>query len=168
MKRQRSVAVAVLVGLAAACHRRSEAPRPVEQAAPAPDRLSGQERLPDTETAFGLRLPRGLRLTQSFKDSAYFAGKIPPATLLEQLSSQLVSSRLELMGTRSVFAQTQIKGDAEHRRFRIEVSPISGGSRLYVKNITPAPVPKGLSPEEMWKLAGRTPDGKPIDENQLY
>jgi len=168
MKRQVEVALAMLVALAAACHRRPETPRPVEQAAPAPDRLSGEERLPEAETAFGLRLPPGLRLTQSFKDSAYFAGRIPPATVIEQLSSQLVSSNLELMGTRSVFAQTQIKGDAENRRFRIEVSPISGGSRLYVKNITPPPVPKGLSPEEMWKLAGRNPDGKPIDENQLY
>ena len=168
MKRPLCVALGVWVGLAAACHRRSEAPVPVEQAAPAPDRLSGEERLPEAETAFGLRLPRGLRLTQSFNDSAYFAGKVPPAAVLEQLRSQLVSSNLELMGKRSVFAQTQIKGDAEQRRFRIEVSPISGGSRLYVKNITPPPIPKGLSPEEMWKLAGRNPDGKPIDENQLY
>lgn len=168
MKRQRSVAVAVLVGLAAACHRRSEAPRPVEQAAPAPDRLSGEEGLPEAETAFGLPLPRGLRLTQAFNDSAYFAGRLPPAAVVEHLGKQLVSSHLELMGTRSVFARAQIKGDAEKRLFRIEVSEISSGSRLYIQNITPTPAPPGLSPEEMWKLAGRSPDGKPIDENQLY
>jgi len=167
MNRQLCAALSVLVGLGTACHRRSETPLPVE-AAPAPDRLSGEERLPEAETAFGLPLPRGLRLTRAFNDSAYFAGGLPPAAVVEHLGSQLVSSYLELMGTRSVFARAQIKGDAEKRLFRIEVSPISGGSQLYIQNITPPPVPKGLSPEEMWKLAGRKPDGKPVDENQLY
>jgi len=167
MNRRLCAALGVLVGLGAACQR-SEAPLPLEQAAPAPDRLSGEEGLPEAETAFGLPLPRGLRLTQAFNDSAYFAGRLPPAAVVEHLGKQLVSSHLELMGTRSVFARAQIKGDADKRLFRIEVSEISSGSRLYIQNITPAPVPPGLSPEEMWKLAGRGPDGKPIDENQLY
>ncbi|HKO93565.1 MAG TPA: hypothetical protein VJU61_20570 [Polyangiaceae bacterium] len=140
----------------------------MEQPAPAPDRLSGEERLPEAETAFGLALPRGLRLKQAFNDSAHFAGKLPPSAVVEQLGSQLVPSRLELMGMRSVFARVQIKGDTQKRWFRIEVSPMSGGSRLHIQDLTPARVPEGLSPEEMWKLAGRTPDGKPVDENQLY
>ena len=124
MNRRLCATLGVLVGLGA-CHRRSEAPLPVEQA-PAPDRLSGEERLPEAETAFGLPLPRGLRLTHAFNDSAYFAGKVPPAAVLEHLRSQLVSGNLELMGTRSVYSRARIKGDAEQRLFRIEVSPSSG------------------------------------------
>ena len=48
----------LLACASAACHRE---PAPVE-AGPTPDRLVAGERLPESETAFGLPLPPGMKL----------------------------------------------------------------------------------------------------------
>ena len=160
----------LLAGLLAACH--SKAPPPAPSAAPeaaaAPDRLTNEERLPDSETAFGLSLPPGMRLTRHFNDSAYFLGRPDVSSVVQELQPQLTARSVELAGSRAVFARTQIRTDAGQRWVRIEVSAEGGGTQVYVQDITPPPAPHGLSERQIWSLVGRNADGTPIDQNQQY
>ena len=142
----------------------SEAP----EAPPSPDRLTAEERLPDSETAFGLPVPSGMRLTQHFKDSAYFTGEARMDRVLEHLQKYLATPTVELQPRHALFARAMIKGDESQRLFRISVSETSTGTQLHITDITPPPTTRGASQAELWSRAGRKPDGTPIDQNQLY
>ena len=160
----------LLVALAAACH--SRAPSPAPSAEPeesaAPDRLTEEERLPDSETAFGLSLPPDMRLTRHFNDSAYFLGRSDVSSVVLELQPQLTARNVEMASGRAVFARTQIRKDAAQRWVRIEVSAEQPGTQVYVQDITPPPAPRGLSEREIWSRVGRNADGTPLDQNQQY
>ena len=158
--------LALFVG---ACHSKPPpATEQPEEAAEAPDRLQGQERLPDSETAFGLALPPEMRLTRHFNDSAYFIGKPDVSSVVLALQPQLTARSVEMARGRATFARTQVKQDAAQRWVRIEVSAEGSGTQVYVKDVTPPPAPRGLSEKEIWSRVGRGPDGKPLNENQQY
>jgi hypothetical protein len=165
----RRPSVWLLAVLAGACH--SKPPPATEQPdepAEAPDRLQGQERLPDSETAFGLTLPVGMNLTRHFNDSAYFIGKPDVSSVVLALQPQLTARSVEMGRGHATFPRTQIKQDSAQRWVRIEVSTEGGGTQVYVKDVTPPPAPRGLSEKEIWSRVGRGPDGKPLNENQQY
>lgn len=159
----------LLTVLAAACHSKAAPPAtelPEEQAAP--DRLSGNEHLPEAETAFGLTLPPGMRLTRYFNDSAYFLGKAELSSVVLALEPQLTARSVEMNTGRAIFAHTQIKQDSAARWVRIEVSAEGRGTQVYVQDVTPPPAPRGLSEKEIWSRVGRNSDGTPLDQNQQY
>jgi hypothetical protein len=154
---------------ALACDAKNAVQAPVDLSAPASaDRLQPDEALPEAEIAFGLPMPRGMRLTRYFDDSAYFSGTLELATVLDQIKSQVLARDVELSEQRAIFPLAYIKGDAAKRLFRIEVTGNRQGSQVYVKNITPVPAPRGLSQAEIWRRAGRKPDGSLLDPNQVY
>jgi hypothetical protein len=160
---------ACVSGALLACDAKKAAETPADPSAPASaDRLQPDEALPEAEIAFGLPMPRGMRLTRYFDDSAYFTGKLDKATVLEEIRSQLLARDVELTEERAVFPLAYIKGDAARRLFRVEVTGNRQGSQVYVKNITPVPAPRGLSQAEIWRRAGRKPDGSLLDPNQVY
>jgi hypothetical protein len=163
-------ALCMLAALAAACHSRAPSPAPSAEPAEAaaPDRLTEEERLPDSETAFGLALPAGMRLTRHFNDSAYFLGRPDVSSVVLDLQPQLTARSVEMASGRAVFARTQIRKDAAQRWVRIEVSAEQPGTQIYVQDITPPPPPRGLSEKEIWSRVGRNADGTPLDQNQQY
>lgn len=164
----RRLLVSALIGLS--CHGKSEAPPPpAESAAPAPDRLAAEERLPDSEVAFGLPLPRGMRLSRHFGDGAYFAGPIGMTALLEHVRGHVQAQDVQLRGRRAVMPRAIIKGDAERRTFRIEISTTGRGSLLHIKDVTPPVLAtRGLPEAEIWRRAGRKPDGTLLDSREMY
>jgi hypothetical protein len=151
--------------------RAKEAPAPqLEEGAKVatPDRLTGDERLPESEIVFGLPIPKGMRVTSHFKEAAYVTGDLDLMTTLEHVRTHIEAASVELTGTSAIFARAYIKGDAQRRRFRIEISKTPRGSQLHVKDITPPPSIAGLSEAQRWQRAGRNPDGTVIDENKIY
>ena len=165
----RRLSLLLLAICASACH--SKPPPAAEQAeetTEAPDRLQGHERLPESETAFGLTLPPGMHLTRQFNDSAYLLGTQDVSSVVLALQPQLTARNVEMAQGRATFARTQLKQNSAQRWLRIEVSAGGAGTQVYVKDVTPPPAPRGLSEKEIWSRVGRGPDGKPIDENQAY
>lgn len=133
-----------------------------------PDRLGPGEQLPQSETAFGLPLPPGMRLVREFKDAAYFAGRVELPRALEHLARHVSPSSAELVpGGGAVFARVTVTGDDSKRPLRVTVRETESGSQIHVEAIAPPPDLSGLSPEEIWRKAGRKPDGTPLDPNQL-
>jgi hypothetical protein len=152
-----------------ACHRRS-----VEEAAPSvsapatPDRLGVEEHLPEAETAFGLALPAGMRLRRHFNDAAYFSGELGLEQVLDHVRERVRARDVEAIGQGVVFPRAYVVGDTSQRLLRIELTPIPGGTQLHIQDITPPPALTGTNDAEIWRQAGRNPDGTPIDQNSAY
>jgi hypothetical protein len=157
--------VLLLACASAGCHRE---PAPVE-AAPTPDRLAPGERLPESETAFGLPLPAGMRLVRHFKDAAYFSGDVTLQQALEHLAKHVSPPSAQLVTNGAVFSRVQVTGAGSAPPLRITLKQTARGSQIHVEQLTPPPpVLSGLSQDEKWRKAGRNPDGTPLDQNQLY
>jgi hypothetical protein len=135
---------------------------------PAPDRLTGTEQLPEAETAFGLPIPRGMRMTRYFTDAAYFSGSLSMEDASAHVQKFVDANSVEITLQRALFARARIKGDARKRLFRIEISKTSRGSQVHVKDVTPPPATQGLTEAQRWERAGRNPDGTLINPNQVY
>ncbi len=167
----RAAAVAVCL---AACFRcqgaRPSEPAPVENAPPSPDRLSAGERLPEAEVAFGLPLPAALRLVRNFDDAAYFAGDVAFDELFEHVRRHVLARDVQLVRGGAVFPRAYLLGDETKRLLRIDLARTARGTQLHVKDITPPPsaLMTGLSDEDKWRMAGRRPDGSPLDPNRDY
>jgi hypothetical protein len=143
-------------------------PPPSESAPPAPDRLVANERLPEAETAFGLPLPVGMRLVRYFDDAAYFTGDLSPNDVVDQIRKHVRTRDVQAIGQAVVFARAQIVDDDTKRLLRIEIRPNSRGTHLHVQDITPPPALTGANDAEIWRKAGRNPDGTPLNQNELY
>jgi len=152
------------------CGCRSEPePAPLANGARTPDRLAPGEGLPESETAFGLAMPRGMRLVRHFKDAAYFAGDVELERVLEQVAQHVAPPEAQLVDGGALFPSVRINGDGSGRLLRIKLEKTRRGSQIHVEDVTPAaPVLSGLSKAEVWQKAGRKPDGTPLDPNQLY
>ena len=150
-------------------------PAPVETAA-TPDRLAPGERLPESETAFGLPLPPGMRLVRHFKDAAYFSGDATLQQALEHVAKHVTPPNPQLVTNGAVFPHVNVTGGTVSGGrattaalpLRITLKQTARGSQIHVEQLTPPPVVSGLSQDEIWRKAGRKPDGTPIDPNQLY
>jgi hypothetical protein len=156
----------LLVWASAACQRE---PAPVETRV-TPDRLAPGERLPESETAFGLPMPPGMRLVRHFKDAAYFAGDVKLQPALEHVAKHVAPASPELVTNGAVFARVAVNGGAAGAPpLRITLKQTQRGSQIHIEQLTPPPpVASGLSQEEIWRKAGRNKDGTPLDQNQLY
>lgn len=133
-----------------------------------PDRLAPGETLPEAEAAFGLALPAGMRPVRHFHDAAYFVGDIAMDALLEHVRARVHAESVQMLNQGALFARASVTGGDPSRLLRIELSKAPRGTQLYVKDITPPPAVGGVSEAEIWRLAGRKPDGTPLDPNQLY
>lgn len=164
------VSLGAAAALAMLCACQDKRPPPAIEAAPevTPDRLPEQQRPSETVTAFGLSLPKGMRLTRQFDDSAYFLGRLELATVVEHLKPHLEAQRVEVKPGYTAFENARLKGDTSEKRLRVDVSAEGPGTQVFVQNVTPPPTPRGVSEAEMWRRAGRNPDGTPMDQNQLY
>jgi hypothetical protein len=167
--RRALVGVGLSLCMASGCHKKA-APdaAAVAEEQPAPDRLAPGEALPEAETAFGLPIPKGMRLVRHFNDSAYFKGEIDVASALDHVRKYVVPSDAQMMGKGAVFPRAYVVGAESKRLVRISVTPLARGSQIHIQDITPPPATTGLSQAEILRQAGRNPDGTPLDPNQVY
>lgn len=154
----------------AGCH--DEKPReaaPASAAPAAPDRLAESERLPEAEMAFGLPLPAGMRAVRLFDDAAYFSGDLELDAVLAHVQRHVRAEPAQMRSQGVVFPRATVLGGDGSRVLRIDLRKVPGGTQLHLQDITPQPaMTEGLSPAEIWRRAGRKPDGTPLDPNQLY
>jgi hypothetical protein len=160
---------AVIAAGIAGCQEKTAPEAPPSATAPAtPDRLADGERLPEAEIAFGLPLPAGMRVVRHFNDSAYFSGDLELEVVLEHVRRHVRAGPAQMLSQAVVFPRATALGGDGSRLLRIELSKTPRGTQLHIKDITPPPALSGLSEAEIWRKAGRKPDGTPLDPNQLY
>lgn len=161
-------AAAAWLALTGACRSERELPAPAPAPLPTPDRLQHDEKLPESETAFGLPVPEGMRLSRHFRDSAYFTGKVPMDRLIDHVKTFVEAGEVEMMSQRMVFKRARIKGAERSRIVRVEISETPRSSQIYIRDITPEHAAQVATEAERWRRAGRNPDGTPIDQNRIY
>jgi hypothetical protein len=163
-------ALGLCLALCTACREKPvpvEAPREEEEPA-SPDRLAEGERLPESETAFGLPLPRGMHVVRQYDDSAYFQGGTDVEKTLAHLRDHVSPATAQLTHEGAEFPRVRIVGGDAERLYRVSVNKAGLGSQVHIQDITPARALTGVSEAEMWRKAGRNPDGTLIDPNQVY
>jgi hypothetical protein len=146
----------------AAASASATAPQP-----PPVDRLAPGELAPGKADAFGLVLPRKLKVDATFPRAVHASGRVSPEALSNYIRERVLVSHVELGAARTVFPRVRIKGGAPNRTYRIEVVGSFGGSKLVVRDVTRPAAPRGISIEERWRRAGMTPKGKPLDLDKL-
>jgi hypothetical protein len=131
------------------------------------DRLAPGELAEGKADAFGLRLPRQMRLERRFPDAVHAVGAVRPEAVANYVRQRVEVAHVEVGAARTVFARARIKNGAPERVYRIEVVADPGACQLVVRDITPPPTTEGLSEEERWRRAGLTPQGTPLDPKKL-
>jgi hypothetical protein len=161
------VALALLL---AACRREQAAPAPPPDAASiavvAPDQARPDELAEGPDKAFGLPIPRRMKVTAQFPDAVFARGPLELTSVTRYVRERVVAEKVETWAVKTVFNEASVK-DAPQRLLQIEV--LSDGSQieLVVRDRTRPPAEEGLSQEERWRAHGLRPDGTLIDPTHL-
>jgi hypothetical protein len=137
----------------------SAASRPVDELVPG-ELAEGEQR------AFGLPIPRRMRVSATFPDAVFAVGALRAEDVSNYVRERVVAQRVETGPSKTVFTKAKLKAEPE-RTMRIEVVLKDGATELVVRDETPPPVEPGLSPEERMRKKGLLPDGTPIDKTRL-
>jgi hypothetical protein len=162
-----SIAAALLVASLATigCKRKAE---PTETAVPA-DRLTPQEQLPNEVRAFGIPMPRSLKLVQRFTDSVYLTGAGKVDELADYFRQYVDAGQVEIAGKRHIFPRATIKGDTSKRVYRIEITTVTPTrSTVKILDVTPPPFDPKLTEAQRWEQVGLNPDGTIKDRLKVY
>lgn len=169
----RSTLIAALVVSAGACRSKDApgtAPAASASSANKPvDRLGPGELAPGDVDLYGLGLPRGMYIDGKFREFGVALGRLPADGVANYVRDQVVAEHVEIGAARTVFPNARIKKGAPDRAYRVEVLQDGLMTRVVVRDITPPPPVKvdGASPEELWRRAGFSRDGKPLDPKAL-
>ncbi len=132
------------------------------------DHLAPGEHLPDAELTFGIEVPRGMRVTATFKDVAQLDGSLSIEQLVSYYKEHVLVAAIEMGATQAVFPRVYVRGDAQKRQYRIVISKHDNRSKVRITDVTGTPVVKGLSERERWERAGLNPDGTQKDRLKAF
>jgi hypothetical protein len=172
-RHRRAAALAALaIGVAASGCRSSDVQTPAPSAAPAParvDSLGPGELVEGSERAFGVLLPRDLKIVSAFADVVYARGAPGTQAVTDYLLAHTEggSQHKENGGVR--FDHVTAAGSTGPL-LQITVSSTSKGTEVVLRDQTPPPLPPGyedMSVAEKWRTVGLTPDGKILDWKHL-
>lgn len=149
------------------CSKPEQAPVIEVTGSVAPDRLAPQEPLIGTQRVWGLRIPDGMTISSQFPRKVHLSGSRSLTSVMEALREQVSTSHAEVTPSRFVFERAAIQSEGERKLLRIEALTEGPLTRVYISDITPPPVPSGLSESEMWERAGRNPDGTIKNPSQV-
>lgn len=116
-----------------------------------------------SERAFGLPIPRDMRIKARLDDTWYAEGRFSLEDLANYVRDRVEPARIDRGPNKTVFVDAALAGD-ESRRVEVEIIRGSGRVEMIVRDRTRPPVEEGLSVEERWRRAGMTPDGKVLPE----
>jgi hypothetical protein len=133
-----------------------------------PDRLKPDEPLVNTVEAFGIPMPRELKVQSRFPESVHLAGRAKVSDLTEYFREYVVVDHLEMSDSQTVFPHAHLKGKQDGRSYRITLTDQgSGRSQVIVEDVTPPPVTPGLTEAQRWEQVGMNPDGTLKDRLHL-
>jgi len=111
--------------------------------------------------AFGLPLPRGMRVRTRFTDTTYAIGAVSFEELSNYVRARVKAERVDTGPAKTVFLNAVLKSDKRYR-LRVEVSFLGGMAELVVRDRRPKKRDNSLSDEERYEKMGVTPDLKVI------
>jgi len=163
-------ALLVLTICSAGCSRPDDAPkaaaRPSAPEPKTPDRLPPGQLLEGEQSAFGLPVPRNMKLERKSKRIAHVRGRVSLQELGDYLRARVLVQHVEMSEQKLVFPKVQLRSDASAPPLRLELIDEGVTTHLIVQNLFAPPAMPGLTDEQRWERAGRTPGGA-LDAHRL-
>jgi hypothetical protein len=167
-----TVALALALALAPGCKRKTEdgnawpsAPAPAA-ATVAVDRTAPSELAEGTDDAFGLKLPRYMKITARFGDATFAEGPLAPERVSNYVRQRVIAKHVDTGPAKTVFTGAEPKG-VPGKTLRVEVVGRPGGAQMMVRDETRPSSDNRLSPEEHLRAVGLKPDGTLADPTHL-
>jgi len=163
------LALAAALGALGGCGKRTDDVMPAAIPTPsvAPDELAPGELAEGQEHAFGLPLPRRMRVSATFPDAIFAVGAMAPEHVANYVRQRVEADAVETGPAKTVFTKAKLKGGDASKVLRIEVAQRGSETELVVRDQTPPPIKPGLTPEERMREHGMTLDGKLLDPKHL-
>lgn len=169
--------VLAIAAIAAGCRDEPAPPPPARELtarseeAPVDHTLPG-ELAEGPDTAFGLRLPRGMTISAAFATAVFARGNLAPEHVANYVRQRVTSERVETGPSKTLFlrakvSRTDLAAADLGRVLRIDVVRQGGLTELVVRDDTPAPMPQGKSQDDILREYGLGPDGKLLDPTTL-
>jgi hypothetical protein len=138
---------------------------PSVQAVPV-DHLAADELLEGPSQAFGLTLPRGMRIDGAFADVTYASGRLPMRALVGYVRSHVEGGALRQSDAAATFEHVRVPGHPA-RELRVHAELVPVGVSLEVRDTTPPPAPNLPDDSARWRQVGLTPNGRLADPTHL-
>ena len=135
---------------------------PIASEATPADHLAPGELVEGTSLAFGIPLPRDMRVTQSFVDLVSATGPVSVHALARYLGARLEGGTLREGTESATFEQVTARGKREPELL-VKIASAPGGTRLEIHKVTRQQVRLLPDEESRWRQVGLTPQGKVID-----
>ncbi|HLK40899.1 MAG TPA: hypothetical protein VKU41_29300 [Polyangiaceae bacterium] len=131
------------------------------------DHLAPGELLEGTEHAFGIPLPRDLRIEAAFSDVVYARGGAAVHHVVHYFRQRVEDGTLREEETTAAFDHVKVRGKPG-AEFAIRVlGSLTEGTRVEIRDITPVALPALPDDAARWRRAGFTPNGKVADPTHL-
>jgi hypothetical protein len=136
-------------------------------ARPPVDRTLPGELAEGSLRAFGLPLPRVMKVKGSFDEVVFASGNAPAHQVANYVRQRVIADKIVTGPEKTVFSRASVKATPGPL---MTISVVAHGDKteIEVRDITPKPAKPGLTPEERWRELGLNPDGSPIDPTQLH
>lgn len=173
MRTRRVLALAIALGVGG-CAKKEDpvVSRPVVDAGARVkpvDHLAPGELVEGTDKAFGLVLPKVMKVERSFDDVVFAIGLAPVDSLSKYVESHVREGTIKDTPDGRVFDKVKVPGETKLLRVVISPPPLGGGTRLQVRDVTPPPPNDTLPDEEArWRAVGMKPNGEPLDRTKLH
>ncbi len=162
--------VLLAAALCAACSKPDPTPvtAPAAVSAQASDRLEPNEIAEGEENAFGLRLPRELRVLTREPFSVYGEGEIPSDKVANYVRKRVVGDSAEHGSAKTVFHKAEALGIENPVPVRIEVVHLGSRTGLAIYDLRPQKIDLPPAPDDRMKQYGLSPDGKMLNRDRLH
>jgi hypothetical protein len=162
----RLIAVAAL---ASACGRETPAPAPAAGASSLPlDRVAPDEVSEGQDKAWGLTLPRQMKVESRFADRVVATGDVPVDAAANYFRARVKDGKSVVGASQTIFEHVKPKADPSHDLY-IRVDSAKNGKACRVTIYDTTPTPSSLAPDQatQMKNVGLTPQGKLADPKHL-
>jgi hypothetical protein len=156
---------ATLVLVAIACKKTPPPSSSEIDAAVGPrDHLAPGELAEGPDKALSLPLPRAARVTRSYREEVHVSSSAAPEEVANFVAARVKSGKRIVGATTTTFEDVVVPSSPKtHLTIEIRTgAPGEGRSTMIVRDVTVGP-PANIAPEEAWKKAGMTPDGRLLD-----
>ena len=168
---------ALLLFALAACKNDAVTVLPAASAQPSAavpvDHLADGELLEGSAKAFGLVLPRGVRIDAAFSDVVYASGPVSDEAVVKYVRARVREGKMirpDFAGDgRTTFDHVKIPVMPD-KEYVVTVGPSRGAvgaTKIELRDVTPLKAPSLPDDAARWKNAGLTPQGAVADPTHL-
>lgn len=111
-----------------------------------------------TLVAFGLKLPRRMKLVAKMDDAVFAVGQMRLEHVANYIRRRVDTEEVDTGPSKTRFVGAKVRGG--DKTVDVEVALVSRGVQVVVRDRTRKPAEDGLSDKDRWDRVGLTPDGK--------